>query len=121
MQIPARAVIFSVCIVVCCTSLATGQTIKFTSHLSGRNEVPPVQTSATGQAIFQRSEDGKTLKYELPVSDMADVTMAHIHAGALGSNGGHMAALYPVGMAGSMGEKEEGMAGRRMTRLHRRK
>jgi len=113
MRIPARTVIFSVCMVVCCTSLAMGQTIKFTSHLSGTNEVPPVQTSATGQATFQLGEDGKTLKYELSVSDIADVTMAHIHVGAPGSNGEHVAALYPVGMAGSMGEKEEGMAGMR--------
>lgn len=85
------------------------QTAKFKADLSGKNEVPPVETTATGQGTFQLSRDGNSLTYELAVSDIADVTMAHIHVGDPGSNGEHVAFLYPVGTVGSMDEKEESM------------
>lgn len=106
----ARLAVLLLGTVLCFTSAATGQTAKFTAELSGKNEVPPVETPSTGQATFVLSKDGNSLMYTLSVSNIADVTMAHIHIGAPGSNGEHVAFLYPVGMAGSMGEKEGDMA-----------
>ncbi len=38
---------------------------KFTAQLSGKDEVPPVDTTATGIAQFQLSPDGKELTYDL--------------------------------------------------------
>lgn len=104
-----RLVLLSLGTLLCFTWLVIGQTAEFTAELSGKNEVPPVATPATGQATFQLSRDGNSLMYKLSVSHIADVTMAHIHVGAPGSNGEHVAFLYPVGMVGSMDEKEESM------------
>lgn len=53
--------------------------------LSGANEVPPVQTSATGTGTVTVNSD-KTVKVDLKVSGMQP-TAAHIHMGAAGANG----------------------------------
>ena len=57
----------------------------FTTQLSGGEEVPPVTTSATGTAEFNLSPDG--ISYQLSVSDISDITAAHIHSGNVGENG----------------------------------
>jgi hypothetical protein len=67
----------------------------FTAHLTGRQEVPPVPTKATGQITFTLSQDGKSLHYELSVANLADITMAHIHLGPPGKNGPVAVWLYP--------------------------
>jgi len=41
--------------------LAQGEQKKFTAKLSGKDEVPPVGTAATGMAQFQLGSDGKEL------------------------------------------------------------
>jgi hypothetical protein len=60
---------------------------KFTANLSGKNEVPPVDTKASGTAQFQPSADGKQIDYELNVKGMNNFMMAHIHQGKPGENG----------------------------------
>jgi hypothetical protein len=67
----------------------------FHAHLSGAEEVPPVDTQATGQAIFQLRSDG--LHYKLIVANIENVTMAHIHLAPAGANGPVVAWLYPDG------------------------
>jgi hypothetical protein len=67
----------------------------FRAHLSGDEEVPPVDTRAQGQAIFQLSKDGTELHYKLIVANIEDVTMAHIHLAPRGRNGGVVVWLYP--------------------------
>lgn len=53
-------------------------------------------SSATGQATFQLSPDGKSLSYVLTISNLANVTMAHIHVSAAPGQTGDVAAwLYP--------------------------
>ena len=37
----------------------------FTAKLTGKDEVPPVNTQATGTAQFQLSSDGKEINYDL--------------------------------------------------------
>lgn len=69
----------------------------FRTHLSGENEVPPVETPAQGQAIFRFSKDGSLLYYKLIVANIEDVQMAHIHIAPAGANGPVVLWLYPDG------------------------
>lgn len=63
--------------------------------LSGANEVPPVQTSASGTGTVIVHPD-KTVKVDLKVSGMQP-TAAHIHMGAAGANGGVIVPLEKKG------------------------
>lgn len=74
------------------------------THLSGDQEpfVPatpdsptPADSHAQGQAIFQISKDGLSFDYKLIVSNIENVTQAHIHCGAAGTNGPIIVWLYP--------------------------
>jgi hypothetical protein len=77
-------------------ALKSGQKVKnFRAHLSGDQEVHEVVSNATGQAIFQLSKDGTELSYKLIVANIDNVTMAHIHVGAVGTNGPARVWLYP--------------------------
>jgi hypothetical protein len=68
------------------------------AHLSGSAMVPPVQTEATGYAVFKLSPDGKSIHYQLVVQNIKDVNMAHIHLALAGQNAGAPVAwLYPAG------------------------
>ena len=74
---------------------SAGLKMNFRTHLSGDQEVPVVETKATGQAIFQLSKDGMELSYKLIVANIQNVRMAHIHLGPSGENGPVVAWLYP--------------------------
>lgn len=65
----------------------------FTAKLSGKDEVPPVNTQATGMATFQPSSDGKEVNYDLSTSNLQGFMMAHIHQGKAGENGQPVAGL----------------------------
>jgi hypothetical protein len=67
---------------------------KFTATLSGKDEVPPKNTKATGTAEFTLSSDGKTMNYKVSVKDIDKVTMAHIHQGKAGVNGPVVVVLF---------------------------
>lgn len=69
----------------------------FKAHLFGRSEVPEVETTATGQAIFKLSNDGEMLYYKLIVANIEDVRMSHIHLAPEGANGPIVVWLYPSG------------------------
>lgn len=69
----------------------------YRTHLSGAEEVPAVDTRATGQAIFKLSADGTELHYKLIVANIEDVMMAHIHLAPAGENGDVVVWLYPDG------------------------
>lgn len=66
----------------------------FRASLSGRNEVPPVRTNATGNAEFQLSANGKQLRFRLVINNISRVTEAHIHLGRRGVNGPIVAFLF---------------------------
>src|SRR6476646_8938753 len=68
------------------SSFAQGEQ-KFTAKMTGKEEVPPKDTKATGNAEFTLSADGKTMSYKVDVMNMDKVTMAHIHQGKVGENG----------------------------------
>jgi uncharacterized protein (TIGR03437 family) len=75
----------------------TSETIHFLTTLSPENEVPPVATEASANAIvtfhIRRDDNGDIISaiadfdvdYELPAVDMA--TGLHVHVGAVGING----------------------------------
>jgi hypothetical protein len=63
------------------------QSQTFAAKLKGNDEVPPVNTAATGTAHFQLSSDGKQLNYDLSTTSLKDFMMAHIHQGKTGENG----------------------------------
>jgi hypothetical protein len=64
----------------------------FSAELTGGDEVPPVDTNATGIANFQNNV--QTVNYQLSVNDLANVTAAHIHRGEEGENGKVVVTLY---------------------------
>jgi hypothetical protein len=67
----------------------------FGTHLKGRNEVPPRDTNAQGQAIFHLSDDGQSMHYKLIVANINNAFMAHIHMGPAGVNAPVVVWLYP--------------------------
>jgi hypothetical protein len=63
--------------------------------LTGGEEVPTRNTSASGRAIFHIASDGSAIGYELIVSNITNAFQAHIHLAPAGQNGGIVAWLYP--------------------------
>lgn len=77
------------------TPAATKAPQQFTATLQGAQEVPPVTTSASGEITLTLNTDHTQLHYTLTVQNIENVTMAHLHLGAAGTNGDHVAWLYP--------------------------
>lgn len=85
------------------TSASDGQIVRiptklseaehFGAFMSGAEENPPVVTDATGVALYYLAEDG-TLSWNISVSDIEDITAAHIHVGAIGVNGPPVITLF---------------------------
>ncbi len=59
----------------------------FKAMLSGSEVVPAVETMAKGEATFTLSKDGNELGYNVIISDIENVSAAHIHRGKIGKNG----------------------------------
>ena len=62
------------------------------SNMTGSKEVPPVNTMASGSATFVNNQT--VIDYDLSVSDLYNVTAAHIHQGRAGVNGPIVVTLY---------------------------
>ena len=71
----------------------TEQTETFSAMLSGGEEVPPVDTAATGVASFTL-EGGESIKYYVNVTGIDKVTAAHIHNAPKGENGEVVVTLF---------------------------
>jgi CHRD domain-containing protein len=66
----------------------------FSAVLTGDNEVPPVNTDATGKIKLFVNPQQSTLDYQFSISDLNGVvTGAHIHKGSIGTNGPVVATL----------------------------
>ena len=65
----------------------------FSVILSGGEEVPPIDTAATGVGSFI-VEGGESIKYDVNVTGMNKVTAAHIHNAAKGKNGEVVVTLF---------------------------
>ncbi|MBD0383994.1 CHRD domain-containing protein [Paenibacillus sedimenti] len=66
----------------------------FRAILRGRNEVPPVRTIASGNALFQLNRSGTQLRFILVIRNISRVTQGHIHLGRIGQNGPVVAFLF---------------------------
>jgi hypothetical protein len=69
------------------------QSEPFSAMLSGGEEVPPVDTAATGVASFT-VEGGESIEYDVNVTGMDKVTAAHIHNAPIGENGDVVVTLF---------------------------
>jgi hypothetical protein len=58
----------------------------YDATLGGQNEVPPVETSATGEAEFTIPAND-TIKYRINVTGIMNASAAHIHMAKEGENG----------------------------------
>ena len=61
--------------------------VEYSAVLSGDQEVPPVDTQATGIADFSPSADGDSIDYTITANDIEGATAGHIHFGIEGQNG----------------------------------
>ena len=86
------------------TAMGLGTPENHRTHLSGDQEVftpatpgapTPADSQAQGQAIFQISKDGHSFDYKLIVANIENITQAHIHCAAAGTNGPIVVWLYP--------------------------
>ena len=59
----------------------------FSAALSGNDEVPPTQSTATGLAKLQTDQNGTQVSYWLNITGLNEITGAHIHNGSAGQNG----------------------------------
>ena len=76
-------------------------TTYFVAHLSGADEVPARETSASGITTLQLNKTGDGLRFKLGVTGITNVVAAHIHCGAPGVNGPVGMTLYSGGAPGS--------------------
>lgn len=67
---------------------------EFEIPLNGASQVPPVTTDASGNVQVQIINNGMAVRFELTVCDIQNVTQAHIHVGAAGTNGPVILFLY---------------------------
>lgn len=67
---------------------AEAQTLNFTAHLSGANEVPGVVNGAGGTATISLNTATRVVTYRIDVYNMpSGTTAAHFHAGGPGVSG----------------------------------
>jgi hypothetical protein len=69
------------------------QTEAFSAMLSGEEEIPPVDTAATGVASFTLLGE-QSIKFDVNVTGMDKVTAAHIHNAPKGENGEVVVTLF---------------------------
>lgn len=69
---------------------------EFEAELAGENEVPPVETNASGEAHLQteQHDDQLDLHYEVMVQNMRCTVAAHIHLGGPDENGPIVVGLF---------------------------
>lgn len=65
---------------------------RFWAGLEGEFEVPPIDTDASGMAMFKSTQD--SIWYMVNVTGINNVTSAHIHSGNYGDNGPIVAPLF---------------------------
>ena len=71
---------------------------KFETQLSGKDQVPPVDTQGSGTAEFHYNPGTRKLSWNISYKDLSSaVTGAHIHSGAAGANGKVLVSLTKKG------------------------
>ncbi len=59
----------------------------FSASLSGKDEVSPTKSNATGPAKFQVNDNSSQVSYWVNITGIKKITGAHIHNGTTGQNG----------------------------------
>jgi len=89
------------------TATVLADSLNFNTHLSGDQEVMPLDvvnnSLAQGQANFKLSADGTELHYKLIAANIDNAFMAHIHRGPAGANGPIVVWLFPSTTPGAPG------------------
>ena len=88
-------IIFMLVVGLATTGFAADKSFK--AMLSGSECVPAVKTMAKGEATFTLSKDSKELSYNVTVTDIENVTAAHIHLAKMGKNGPPVATIDTKG------------------------
>lgn len=60
---------------------------KFIATMSGNNEVPPVDTNASGYTSFRTAVNNTVIKYKVNATGIINATGADLHIGKLGASG----------------------------------
>lgn len=104
-----KVTLATIAIIVALGSIATNGFINsalgqqtFTAELTGGEEVPPVDTEATG--TFNLVTVNQSSGYLLSVDQLANATAAHIHRGEEGENGKIVVTLYNATMPASISQ-----------------
>lgn len=87
---------------------APGRRRTFRAHLSGDKAVPPVETTAQGQALVEFDEDVTAFDYTVIVASIDDVVAAHVHCAPDGVNGPVGVTLFEGGPVSPNGALAEG-------------
>ena len=107
-----------------CASMGGGDGMSL--KLTGAEEVPPVQTKATGRGTVSVASD-RSVSGKFKLEDGAQMTAAHIHEGAPGANGPVIITLrkvadneweVPAGAKLTDGQYESYKAGRLYVNFH---
>jgi hypothetical protein len=98
---------FAFAAVLAAGGVASAEQTKFTATLSGAEEVPPVETSATGTTEATYDSDTKKLTWTLEYSGLSgDAAAAHFHGPAApGENAGPVVPIPDIA-SGSEGEAD---------------
>jgi hypothetical protein len=89
------AVIFSVAVMFTgCKMTEEYQNSRFSTLLSGDQEVPAFTTKAHGRLTLEHRDQDKTMYYRLDAGQITDVTGAHIHLGKPGESGPVIISLF---------------------------
>ncbi len=80
--------------------LPVDPTPDFLATLSGGQEVPPVDTIATGSLALTLDEGAGTIAFRLAASNITDTQASHIHFGAPGVNGPIILFLFDAAVDG---------------------
>jgi hypothetical protein len=65
---------------------------KFSTPLTGMEEVPPVNTNSTGIALFELVKNN--INFKVNVTNLDNINAAHIHLGEFGQNGDVIFTLF---------------------------
>ncbi len=77
--------------------------LPFSAELSGANEVPANESTASGTATFHYNVKTMELRYEIAIADIDNVTASHIHNGPAGVNGPVLHLLFSAATGGVFG------------------
>ena len=66
----------------------------FTASLKGSNEVPAIDSKATGEIIVSINKEETKIHYKLIVANIEDVIQSHFHVAPVGASGKVVAFLF---------------------------